>query len=350
MSVLSPFCEARAYRRAHLEEIRGVRMAADFGDLTAPYRAARERAALFDRSDRGLLAVLGPDRATWLNNLVTNIVTGLEENTGTYAFALNVRGRILFDLNILCLPEQRLWLDIDRLAISVAATHFDRHLFVEKVRIEDQTGQVARLACCGPSAPELAARLGVPNLLSLPPLTSTVVSDSPEARLFRHNTGGLAGFELVVSRGQAAEWWDRLADLGALPAGYRTWNVLRIEAGIPWLGYDLDDSVLPMETGLRDLAICFHKGCYLGQEIVERMRARGAVARRLVQLRLDDGESLLPPVPLVRDGQMVGKISSLAKHPLRPYWVGLGFLASSVTGFAEISAGDPPRRVTICSV
>lgn len=346
MSDLSPFSDAQAYRVKDLEEIRGVRMAAAFAPPADEYQAARQAVGLVDRSDRGLLIIRGNDRRAWLNNLVTNAVTLLAEDTGQYAFATNVQGRILFDLNILCVAEA-LWLDVDRLAVAVAASHFDRHLISEDVRIEDAGGHVARLGCCGPQAKELANSIGVPNFPALAPLASVPLDD--DTRLFRHDFAGLPGFELVLPRGRAAAWWDRLAQAGARPIGYRTLEVLRLEAGIPWLGRDMDGTVLPPETGQRERAINDRKGCYLGQEIIERMRSRGALARRLVQLRVADGDGLSVPAPLRRDAQTLGRVTSLARHPTQPYWVGLGYLSTSVTGFAEITVGEPPRAVTICS-
>jgi folate-binding protein YgfZ len=346
MSDLSPFSDAQAYRARDIEEIRGVRMAAAFGPPAEEYQAARQGAALVDRSDRGLLIVRGRDRAAWLNNLVTNAVTLLGENMGQYAFAANVQGRILFDLNILCLRDA-FWLDLDRVALPVAAAHFDRHLISEDVHIEDASGHVARLACCGPQTRTIAASLGVANLAVLGPLAGVQLEG--DVRLIRHDFAGLMGFDLVVPRGQAAAWWDRIAQAGGRPIGYRTLDVLRIEAGIPWLGRDLDDSVLPPETSQRERAINDRKGCYLGQEIIERMRARGALARRLVQLRVSQGEGLTLPAPLTRDARNIGRVTSLVRHPTQPHWVGLGYLSTSVTGFAEITVGAPPRPVTVCS-
>ena len=347
MTDISPFSEAQTYAARELDEICGVRLAAYFAAPTDEYDAAHTSAALFDRSNRGLLVLTGRDRLAWLHNLVTNSVTTLEDGVGNYAFAVNVRGRILFDLNILCLPGA-LWLDLDVLAVAIAAGHFDRHLFTEEVKIENAGGQYARLGCSGPRAADVAGQLGVPNFRVLPGLAHVPLTD--EARLIRHDCAGGPGFELVVPRGHAAAWWNRLTASGARPAGYRTLDLLRIEAGIPWLGRDLDDQVLPPETGQIERGISYRKGCYLGQEVLERMRAHGALARRLVRLRAADGQTLTLPATIRRDGNEIGRITSLVPHPKQPYWPGLGYLQTAVTGYADITAGDPPRAITICSV
>lgn len=347
MSAASPFSEAPAYRPVEVLACRGVRLPAYFAAPAEEYQGARQGVALFDRSDRGLLVATGSECKTWLHNLVTNTVRALDDNAGVYAFAVNIKGRVLFDLNILCLPDG-LWLDLDAAAIATAAAHFDRYLFTEDVRIEDASGRTARLACGGPGAGGLAARLGVANFAVLPALASVPLAGDG-AWLVRHDFAGLPGFELILPRGEAAAWWERMVEFGARPAGYRTLDVLRIEAGIPWLGRDIDDTVLPPETGQTERAISFQKGCYLGQEVLERMRSRGALARRLVQVRLADGEGLALPAPLRRDSEDIGRITSLVRHPVKPVWPGLGYLKTTVTGFADIVAGDPPRSVTICS-
>ena len=192
----------------------------------------------------------------------------------------------------------------------------------------------------------MAAQLGVKNINALAMLAHAPVPDS-EARLVRHDFAGLPGFELILPRGEAAAWWQRLVQHGAAPAGYQTLDVLRIEAGLPWPGRELDQTVLAPETGQIERGISYRKGCYLGQEIIERMRAHDALAKRLVRLRVPDGAGLELPAVLRRDNLEVGRITSLVRHPTQPCWPGLGYLKTAVTGFADITAGDPPRPVTI---
>lgn len=346
MCTASPFSEAPSYDPRETQVHQGVRLPAYFLEPPDEHRAARHEVVVIDRSDRGLLEVSGADRKEWLHGLLTNAVRTLEDHAGVYSFATNAKGRILFDLNALCFP-QCVWLDLDTTALALAATHFDRHLFSEDVRIKDVSGQYARLACSGPQSARVAALLGVANLPALPALTSVPLPG--EACLFRHDLAGDPGFELILPRGAAAEWWERVCAAGARPAGYRTLDLLRIEAGLPWFGRDLDESVLPPETSQDERAINYRKGCYLGHEIIERIRSRDALARRLVQLRVHDGSGLDLPSALQRDGRDVGRITSLVPHPIEPFWAGLGYLSTAVTGYAQISVGQPPRAITICS-
>ena len=342
----SPFSGSRHYAPVETMELRGVVLPARFGDPAAEYEAASRCVALFDRSDRGLLAVAGTDRKRWLHNLVTNAVTTLDDHSGAYAFALDVRGRIQFDLNVFCLPDV-LWLDIDAGTIPAARAHLERYLISEDVQLHDASAQFARLGVCGPRAGEVAARLGVSDFSALSALSSREL-EGGAVRFVRHDFAGRPGFELVVPRDDGGVWWQRLVqDGGAVPAGWRTLDVLRIEAGIPWLHRDLDDSVLPPETGQTGRAVSYQKGCYLGQEIVERMRSRGALARRLVRLWAPDGGDVRVPAPLFQNEQEVGRLTSLVRHPLVQRWVGLGYLKTRVSELTGISAGDPPRAIHI---
>lgn len=384
MSASSAFLEARTYAAGTLTAQRGVALAADFGAPAAEYAAARASAALFDYSDRGRIVVTGRDRKAWLHNLVTSAVTTSADYRGVYAFAVTVKGRILFDLNILALPDA-LWLDVDGPTVPVALAHFDRFLFTEDVRLAGVTSARAsggdprltcdgpsaatgdaRLACSGPQAAEVARRIGVADLAAVPELAVVELSGMG-GWLIRHDALGLPGFELILPRAPGPLWWDQLVGHGARPAGWRVREALRIEAGRPAMGGDLEDNVLPAETGQRERAVSDTKGCYLGHEIVERMRSRGVLAKRLVRLQLHDGAGLTLPAPLFEEGAAsgppsrrsetlppsaafgppVGQLTSLVAHPARSDWIGLGYVKTPVPDSAALVVGEPPRAVTI---
>lgn len=345
MANASPFREATSYRPATIRECGHVQMAADFGAPAAEYRAAREGVALFDRSDRGVIVVAGADRRTWLHNLVTNDVRGLADLRGVYAFAVNVKGRILFDLNALSVADE-LWLDIDRAALPAALAHLDRYLITEDVAVADGSAEQARLGCAGPQAAAVAAKLGIPDLTSLPPL-GVVPLDAERTCVVRNDFAGEMGFEVLVPRSAAVAWWERLAAAGAVPAGWDVLNVLRIEAGLPWYGRELDEQALPPETGQGARGISYTKGCYLGQEILERMRSRGVLSRRLVRLRMSAGAAVVLPAELVCAGRQVGRLTSLERHPVEAWRVGLGYLSTRVARSAKVTVGEPPQDVMV---
>jgi folate-binding protein YgfZ len=334
----SAFTAAVRYRPAENLVSSETLLPARFGDVGQEYRAARERVALFDRSDRGLIVLTGTDRKTWLQNLVTNEVAALDEGTGNYVFATDLKARVLFDLNVHCVPGA-LWLDIDRAFIPRAVAHFERFLITEDAQVRDASGDFARLAWAGPAAGELAARLRFAEPGDMPPLASAA-SAAAAPRLVRHDFTGTCGFELIVLREEAPRSWDRLVEAGAAPAGFLALDVMRIEAGIPWFGRDIDEKVVALEADPAGRAISFKKGCYVGHEVVERMRSRGAQARRLVRLRAPLDAALDVPCDLRKDGQVVGRITSLVRHPLEPVQVGLGYVKASLNDARGINSGQ----------
>ena len=158
MAAISPFADAATYQPVAMRAHGAVDLPDRFGSVTDEHAAATTGVAVFDRSDRALLAVTGEDRKSWLHGLVTNAVLPLDEGAGTYAFATNAKGRVLFDLSIVALADA-LWLDLDVQAVPAAAQQLDRHLFTEDARVTEVTGHHARLGFVGPGSDRLAAGL-----------------------------------------------------------------------------------------------------------------------------------------------------------------------------------------------
>lgn len=345
---MSAFAGAAHYAPEERSAIGEVMTPVRFGDSGAEYAAARAGAALYDRSDRGLVVARGGDRKTWLHALVTNAVSTLEEGGGNYAFAIDQRGRVLFDLNVLCLREE-LWLDVALEFLPQAVAHLERYLIIEDVQLRDATPAWARLAICGPGARAIAETLGAGQFAAMPALASYALPGGA-ARLVRHDFAGLPGFEMYVPRAEAVAWWDRMAgELGAKPAGFAALDVLRIEAGIPWLGRDIDGQVVAPETGQIERGISYQKGCYLGQEIIERMRSHGSQARRLERVECADGAGLSPPAALYLEEREAGRLTSLVRHPVDGRWVGLAYVRMNVPARADLTAGEPRRVVRLVS-
>ncbi|MGD2107859.1 MAG: glycine cleavage T C-terminal barrel domain-containing protein [Phycisphaerae bacterium] len=310
-----------------------------FGDVRGEYDALGSGPGLADRSYRGLLEITGRDRAAWLHNLTTQEVRNLQAGEGAYAFALNVQGRILFDLNILVMPEAIL-IDLDRPFLATAGGHLDKYVLTEDVHIHDRTEGYVRLGLAGDRAKTLCMDFGVPHAAAMAWLSTGVATiEGVSIHCFRHDFCGVFGVELLVPADRAVDIWKALSDScrasGGGPIGYDAVDVRRIEAGLPWPVQEITDEVLPAETGQLDRAVSFTKGCYLGQEVVERMRSRGVVARRLVGLRIA-GDAVPPCGAEVRldDGGRVGALTS-ARHSFREKGViGLGYVktASAVAG------------------
>jgi folate-binding protein YgfZ len=300
----------------------------------AGYRAATDAVGVIERNDRGWIAVDGADRAAWLHNLVTSEVKNLAPGQGNYAFTLNLKGRILFDLNLLA-DEDRIWLDLSRDQVGAALTHFDHYLIAEDVTLDDRTAASVRFGIIGPRCAALCASIGHDGLPDMAQLQSTRVRiNGVEAMLIRHDFAGLTGAELITQSptdGASLRTALRIAGkpLNLAEVSTEALDVLRIEAGIPWFGRDIDDTILPAETGQTQRAVSFHKGCYLGQEVVERMRSRGALARQLVGLQAHDG-----PLPstgsALRVGEEdVGRLTSVCRSPAVGTGIGLGYVRTA---------------------
>ena len=279
--------------------------------IAAQYRTAITTGGLCVRADRGLIQVTGADRATWLNNLVTNAVKTLRPGEGRYAFAPDTKGHIVADLNVLAF-EDRLWLDLDRRWIEQAVAHLNRHLIVEDVALADISAHTCRIAVLGPRAGDVVRSLGLGDLAAMGQLRHVRgrLGDA-EVRVLRNDFAGSPTAEFIILRDEGSappaerpmrEISRVSGDLGLVALDQPVVDILRIEAGIPASIEDIDEDVLPPETGQIERGIDYHKGCYLGQEIIERMRSHGVLARRLVGLRIA-GDMLVPPQSTIRVGQ-----------------------------------------------
>src|SRR3989440_864304 len=260
-----------------------------FGEPQAEYAAIRKSAAVVDRPYRGILELSGKDRLAFLNNLLTNQVwdkekkSGLVVGQGVYGFFLNTKGRIVSDMNVIELGD-RTWLEMEEEKVATVRAAFEKYLFAEQVKMKSLVGEVHAFFVTGPRVQEAIANV--------------------DARVFRDDICGAPGFVLIAAIEEAEPTWnhftqgverefdDELRFPGlARPCGWAAFNTTRIEAGRPLFGIDFDESVLPAETGLFERAVSLTKGCYLGQEIVARMHARGQVARKLVGIRME-GDAL----------------------------------------------------------
>lgn len=350
---IHPLDETLQAAGARFADVRDVRVAADFGDVRAEYTAAATGAAIHDRREQGLIEITGNDRAAWLSNLVTNAVKTLGPGEGNYAFAPSVKGRIQFDLNMLVMADA-IWVDLDRRMVEKAMAHFDRYLITEDVRLKDRSADFVRIALLGPQAAEITDALGATHAPAMAALGSTRATLAQKSRpLVRHDFAGVFGVELFVDAADAAACWTRLMEIGRAvnltPVGRSAVEILRIEAGIPVFGQDIDDTTLPAETQQIERAINYQKGCYLGQEVVERMRAYKSIARKLVGLRLDGDTVPVAPLPLKRQDTEAGRITSACKSIALDAVIALGYVRTAHTApETELTVDiEPPIRAAV---
>jgi tRNA-modifying protein YgfZ len=244
------------------------------------YDALRHRAAWLDLSARGKIKLTGEDRARLLHAMTTNHIQQLTPGTGCYAFFLNDKGRVLADANVLCRPDYFL-LDVEPETREPLCQHLDRFIIADDVTLEDATEATATIAVEGPEAADVMQRAGLPI-----PETEYGSVDWNDAVVARLNSTGSMGFFIFVPVEQKAALISQLEAAGAEPADAAAARVVRLEHGKPRFSEDISDRFLAQEAN-QPQALHFSKGCYLGQEIVERVRSRGQIHRVLKPLILE---------------------------------------------------------------
>jgi len=309
-----------------------------YGEAEAEYAAIRKGAALMDAPNRSVAILTGKDRLGFLHNKVSNDTSRLTPGMGCYAYLLNLKGRIVMDMNILHSEEATL-VEVDRRLARDFVQMMEKYVFTEEVRILDGSEQLGRLTVLGPKAGELlkkALDAGV-ETLSEPLRHAKRLCGKATVTVFRNDLAGETQYELVVPRDQLVVLWQVLHeaggheggehDLNLRAIGWSAYNTARIEAGSPLYGIDISDHYLPMETAhWYPRAVSATKGCYLGQEIVARMHAHNTVARMLVGIRLKgsklavSGTDIFDPASAApgstAGGQQVGIITSSCMSPM----------------------------------
>ena len=302
-----------------------------FGDPAAEYQQARSGAALFDQSHRGKLELTGKEAAFFLHNLCTNDVNNLPLGAGCEAFLTTNKARIVshFLIYHVRLHDGRpaLWLDLPPGTSEKVIQHLDRFLISEQVEFADRTREFAQLHLTGPNATQVLERALVDDVPALEELQhmERTFGGNATSHIRRHDALGLPGYDIVCLKERAEAVWQFLLRGGAKPAGRQVFETLRIEAGTPAFGADMDETTFAPEVNRVAQAICYTKGCYLGQEPIVMARDRGQVNRTLLGVKLPDG-----PVPngslLYRDGKEIGRVTSSVVSPQLGTAIGLAYL------------------------
>ncbi len=295
------------------------------GTITDGYSALREHAAWLDLSGRGKIRVTGEDRARLLHAMTTNQVESLKPGEGCYAFFLSAQGRILADVNILCFEDHFL-LDTEPVTRIKIYEHLDRYIIADDVTLEDQTDHVATIAVEGPDAAAVLKAIAAPQPPQ--PYSTMPWSYGTVARL---DTTGLGGFFLMIPTEEKQAVTARLTEAGALPATPEDVRVVRIESGRPRYGEEITERYLLQETGQMQ-AVHFHKGCYLGQEIVERVRSRAQIHRVLHRLELETSEPPAAGTKLKSGETDAAEIASAVYSPALRKTVALAYVRTPFAG------------------
>jgi aminomethyltransferase len=308
--------------------------------VSAGYRALRETAAWLDLSGRGKIVATGEDRARLLHAMTTNQVEQLKPGEGCYTFFLNAQGRILGDANLLRF-EDRILLDTEPETRRKLFEHLERYIIADDVTVEDQTDAIATIAVEGPQTAAVLARLAAPAPEA--PGSSLPWGERTVARL---DSTGSEGFFLLTPAGDKAALVEELSAAGATAARPEDARLVRIENGRPRYGEEITERYLVQETGqLR--AVNFSKGCYLGQEIVERVRSRGQVHRVLRRVEIDAAEVPEAGTKLTASDADAGEIASAVFSPALGKVVALAYVKDPHDApSTELTAGNARAQVT----
>lgn len=279
--------------------------------MTDGYRALRETSGQIDLTSRGRIKVTGEDRARLLHAMTTNHVRDLVPGTGCYAFFLNAQGRILADANILCF-EDHLVLDVEPESRTLLVEHLDKYIIADDVTVEDVTELTFSVGVEGPGAETALRAAGWPA-----PEVPLAHQAADSVVVIRASSTGAPGFRIVGPVGERAK--------GFLAVSADEAKAVRLEHFFPRYGDDITSANLPQETGITD-ALHFNKGCYLGQEIVERVRSRGHVNRILTGLRIEENQTVERGEKISFEGAEVGEVSSSAYSPALSGTLAMGYI------------------------
>jgi aminomethyltransferase len=291
-----------------LRQYRGAETFDNFSDPTAELTALLTSTGIYDLGWRRFIRCAGEDRVRWLNGMVTNFVGNLNENTGCYAFVLNAQGRIQGDLDIYRRADS-LWLETDAAQVEALTAFLDHYIIMDDVVLELQP-QWTAIGVAGPGAAAILAKADLPVPSSPFHLSETtwrgrsVVVTAAYSPL-------IPRYEIWMERESGLEIWNALQAAGGLPCGVEAVESLRILEGTPAYSVDIVAKDLPQETN-QMRALHFTKGCYLGQEIVERIHSRGNVHRTFTGFVLA-AAGPTPGTPLLAEGKPVGEITSVAR-------------------------------------
>jgi folate-binding protein YgfZ len=342
MSIETPLKSEHEKLSAHFKtkfgEYFGCMLPANYGDPHCEYKFARESVALIDKNYRCTLSFTGTDRVRYLNAMLTGNIRDLAPSHGNISLLLNPQGRILAEVEALALEDRFLVISHAMIRAKLVET-FDKFIIMDDVTLEDLTEKFGTLALEGPKAAEIVQELCGADLNALEDFAHAekTIGGIP-SRIVRISSAGISGAEFLTTRENLAALWNLLLDAalkrGGGPTGYEALNVVRLEDGVAWFGVDFDENQIPHQAALEATHISYTKGCYTGQEIVERVRSRGQIQRRRVMLRFSSdavpraGEPLFAPSaenPMER-GAEIGFVTRAAKSPKFGAVIGMGYV------------------------
>ncbi|HUK54354.1 MAG TPA: glycine cleavage T C-terminal barrel domain-containing protein [Candidatus Binatia bacterium] len=354
----SPLSEQHNLLGARLGTYFGLELPAGYSPLESEWTRGRETAALFDTNYHAVFELSGADRARYLNAVTSGDIRSLQPGGGALGLLLNAQGHIVAELETYALEDRFLLLS-HAVAGQRTFETLDKYIIMDDCTLTDVSAQWASCALEGPRAEQaLATACGVeiPGAQARMPAPPTaayahkeVVIGGVNCRVLRKFHFGLPGAEILAPRNAVADVWAALAvaagKSGGGPIGWQAINALRIEAGVRWFSYDFDDTVIPHEAGLEQTHISYTKGCYTGQEIVERVRSRGRLNRWLSLVEFSGSAPPERGTKLLAEGKEWGQVTSSSYSPGRKKGIGFAYLRKehNTAGAALEYAGGTAR-------
>ena len=321
------------------------------------YQYLRKSAGVIDLSARSRVCVTGADRQRFLNGQVTNNVKDLKVGQGCYAALVTAKGKMQSDLFIYCLADELL-LDFEPGLTRAVTERLEKYVIADDVQMVDVSELYGMFTVQGPCSAEVIKAVGLE-----PPLVNLSWTKGHESRgevyCMNNARGAAAGFDLFVPSEDLKRMSDRLVEAASNAEGGMSsvdvLDVVRIEAGIPKFGVDMDETNLASEAGIEARAISYTKGCYIGQEVISRIRAFGQVAKSLRGLRLP---SEIPQLPqkgdkLFHNAKEVGYVTSSCRSPILQGNIALGYVRREHHDpgtWVEIGAVDSSIKATVCDL
>ncbi|WP_405167460.1 folate-binding protein [Nocardia sp. NBC_01499] len=320
-----------------------------YGDPLGEQRAAVQRAAIIDRSHRFVLRITGAERLTWLHTISSQHIAALSDGQSAENLDLDLNGRVLNHF-VLTELDSTVWIDTEGDRGPALLDFLRKMVFWADAQPTESDHAV--LSLLGPKAAEVIAAIGVADL----PGTYAAVALPGGGFLRRMPWPTADSFDLLVPRDQLADWWTRLTDAGAEPAGMWTFEALRVAAVRPRIGLDTDERTIPHEArwigGIAEYgAVHLDKGCYRGQETVARVHNLGKPPRHLVLLHLDGSADERPSIgdDITAGGRAIGRLGTVIDHyELGP--IALALIKRTVPADTALTAGPAAAAIDPDSV
>ena len=331
---------------ARESDYRGATTAAVFSDVRRELTALTSGCGVYDLGFRARISLTGGDRVRWMNGMVTNNIRDLATGRGVYAFLLNPQGRILGDMNVYNVGET-LVVETDRSQLEKILATFDHYIIMDDVEMRNISEEWTALGVAGPKSRAVlnGAGIAVPELQ---PLQTHVAQcqcecDCLECTVVRGEEERRESYEIWLAPKAVLKTWRALLAAGATPVGSEGLERLRIADGIPLYGVDIRERDLPQETE-QVRALNFNKGCYVGQEIVERIRSRGNVHRKFAGFLIEGAGRVAAGEKIISGEKEVGEITSVGTVPTP------SGDRTAALGYIRREVGVPGREVTVGAV